>query len=446
MEAYSNPDVIMPAAAGRAKADAMRESASAMAAIGLAGAYPEAAGGHSLAEEQGENPDAIGLKLKCGSDIVSREQHWIVDQFLPDDSLVVVAGQVGLGKTTACMDWAASITNGRVPITGGKRMPGNVLMLSNEDSEASLRRIFERLRGNLSRLYVEDEDSELPWGIGDVPALEAQITSLRPVLVIIDSLTTHKPTRADLNSHGDVAPLLVALRKVAAAHQCAIVLIHHTNKLQTGDPLTKISGSIGISATARHVILMARHPEDETLRVAAIVKSNLAKPGAVAYKFSLDPFRWEGPTPLTGSDLLQGGDDSENTPSAAEEFLRECLREGRESATKLIKTAKTEYDIPRRTLQNAASRLGVIREYSGFGADRKVYWKLPPTMDATVDAALSRTGIDGAEPIGTPLFNAGLTMDASLSESGINGGIDVASMEPSPCVDSQPGLFEEGTL
>ena len=127
-------------------------------------------------ETRGAIPDAaFGLKLKRGTEIVNREQLWLVTDFLPDDSLILVAGQVGLGKTTACMDWAASVTNGRVPIIGGKRETSNVLMLANEESEAKLRRIFTRLGGNLSRLYVEDEDSELPWGLSNVPALEAHI-------------------------------------------------------------------------------------------------------------------------------------------------------------------------------------------------------------------------------------------------------------------------------
>ena len=135
--------------------------------------------------------------------------------------------------------------------------------------------------------------------------LRAQIIGLRPALVIIDSLTTHKPSRVDLNSHGDVAPMLVALRKLAATHGCAIVVIHHTNKMQTGDPLAKISGSIGITATARHVILVAEHPEDENSRVAAIAKTNLVRPDAPGYRFCLSPFAWQGETELRASDLLQ---------------------------------------------------------------------------------------------------------------------------------------------
>jgi RecA-family ATPase len=115
--------------------------------------------------------------LKRGDGIVDKEQNWLVSSFLPADTLIVVAGQVGLGKTTACMSWGASITNDRTPITGERCEPRNVLMLSNENSEAQIRRTFMRVGGNLSRLYVEDEDSDLPWDLGHIPALEAHIAT-----------------------------------------------------------------------------------------------------------------------------------------------------------------------------------------------------------------------------------------------------------------------------
>ncbi len=377
--------------------------------------------------------DSIGLRLKRGSDIADRDQHWLVADFLPDDSLIVVAGQVGLGKTTACMDWAASVTNGRVPIIGGKREARDVLMLSNEDSEAQLRRIFTRLGGDLSRLYVEDEESDVPWGLGDIPALEEHIVKLRPALVVIDSLTTHKPSKVDLNSHGDVAPMLVALRKLAATHGCAIVVIHHTNKAQTNDPVGKISGSVGISATARHVILVAQHPEDENVRVAAIAKSNLTKPGAQSYQFRLDPFAWHGASQLRAADLLRGQTSDGSQPDA-DDFLREALAHGKVDSATLTRQALSGYGIMRRTLQRAAKRLGVVKESIGFGSGRKVYWSLP-TIGDTIGDTHSESVADGREPMESALFDAGFTINDTRSRAVVDVSPMVSSMNGEPVFD-----------
>ena len=374
--------------------------------------------------------DAIGLKLKRGTDIVDRQQRWLVTDFLPEDTLIVVAGQVGLGKTTACMDWAASVTNGRVPIIGGRREARNVLMLSNEDSEAHLRSMFTRLGGNLSRLYVEDEDSDLPWGLGDVPALAAHIVELRPALVIIDSLTTHKPSKVDLNSHGDVAPMLVALRKLAAGHGTAIAVIHHTNKAQTNDPLAKISGSIGISATARHVILVAQSPEDEHMRVAAIAKTNLCKPGAQSYQFRLDPFGWHGETELRAADLLQVSGDNAGSTSDAETFLSDALADGKVDCSALFREGEG-YGLNRRAIQRAADKLQVRRERVGFGRGSKICWSLSVAIDTTIDTTPEKTVIYGREPMESALFDAGSTID----DKNKGTGIYVSSMDGQPVFD-----------
>jgi putative DNA primase/helicase len=371
----------------------------------------------ATAEATGETLNAIGLKLKCGTDIVEREQSWLVPFFVPGDTLIVVAGQVGLGKTTACLSLGASITNGQTPIIGGKCEPRNVLMLSNEDSEAQIRRIFMRLGGNLSRLYVEDEDSDRPWGLGNIPALEVHIAGLKPALVIIDSLTTHKPSKCDLNAHGDVAPMLVALRKLAAKFDCAIICIHHTNKSQTSDPLAKIGGSIGISATARHVILVGPHSEDANARVAVIVKSNLVKQDAPGYIFRLDPFTWEGTTQLKGHDLLQQAGANVSGISDAEIFLRDVLTEGREDSAALAHRAESGYGIKRRTLQRAADALSVVRQSIGFGPGRKVYWSLPSAIGDTTSATNREGVVDGPAPIDSALSNAPPTIDDTFRET-----------------------------
>ncbi len=341
-----------------------------------------------MPEAKGATPDAaVGLKLKNGADIEAKVQGFLVPEFIPDDTLIVLAGAVGLGKTTATLSWAADITNGRIPVIGGKREPANVLMISNEDSEAQIQRTFIRLGGNLSRLYVEDEDSDLPWNLGDPLALEARLEELKPALVIIDSLTTHVPLKTDMNSHGELAPLLVRLRKMAARCNCAICVVHHTNKLQTGDPIAKISGTVGISATARHVLLCAVHPEDAARRIVAIAKTNLVRYGAPAYKFRLDPFAWEGAVSQTATDLLLP--PSETTRNPAEVFLRLQLKDGPKAVADL-ETLADSLRISRPTLYRTKKQMGVLSSRSGFPA--KATWSFPVVSEPHVPPETETTG------------------------------------------------------
>lgn len=324
-----------------------------------------------------DNPDAArGLKLKKGTDIEARVQGFLVPEFIPDDTLTVLAGAVGVGKTTASLSWAADITNGKTPVIGGKCEPANVLMLTNEDSEAQVQRTFLRLGGDLSRLYVEDDDSDWPWNIGHLPALEARIEELKPTLVIIDSLTTHVPLKTNMDSHGDMAPLLVGLRRIATRYSCVICLIHHTNKAQTDNPITKISGTVGIPATARHVLLCAADPEDATRRIVAIAKTNLVRPGAPSYKFRLDPFAWEGTACQTATDLLIPS-PSEATMAPAELLLYLQLKDGPKAVADL-ETMADSLHISRPTLYRVKKRMGIVGSRSGFPAT--AMWSLPTVV------------------------------------------------------------------
>ena|SRR5580698_8068428 len=143
---------------------------------------------------------ARGLVLVRGDHIENVEQRWLVDGFLPDCTLSILAGLPGVGKTTVALSLAASISRGKIPIIGGNRDCGIVLMLTNEDSPAHVRRGFERLGGDLTKLYVEDDEG-LPWGLDDCAALEETLREMKPALVIIDSFFSHAPSKVD-TQHG----------------------------------------------------------------------------------------------------------------------------------------------------------------------------------------------------------------------------------------------------
>ena len=117
-----------------------------------------------------------GLPLRRGTEIVPRKQGWTVPNFIPNDTLVLLVAVTGLGKTRVSVQWAAHITAGRVPVIGGRCMPRNILLLSNEDSEAHLRELFVGFGGDLSRLHVMQEDADLIWTMGNTAALDAQMT------------------------------------------------------------------------------------------------------------------------------------------------------------------------------------------------------------------------------------------------------------------------------
>jgi hypothetical protein len=196
--------------------------------------------------------------------------------------------------------------------------------------------------------------------------------------------------------------------------------------------LAKISGSIGITATARHVILIAQHPNDENSRVAAIAKTNLVKQDAPGYQFRLSPFAWHGETNLSAADLLQfplSPPVAAEKTTEAEAFLRDVLKDGREEdSAVLLRQGNTGCGIKPRTLQRAATRLGVERNYVGYGKDRKVYWSLSPTISDTIDDTSHKLGGDGPDTMKSVSFDAGSVIDDTRINVGGDVGGDVPPM------------------
>ena len=76
-----------------------------------------------------------------------------------------------------------------------------------------------------------------------------------------------------------------------------------SNKAIGLDALRRVSGSTAIVASARHVISMARHPDDETKCVAVVSKTNLGPKRRDNYEFTLEPIEWKK-TDLTDADIL----------------------------------------------------------------------------------------------------------------------------------------------
>lgn len=329
-----------------------------------------------------EDESAPGLKLIRADQIANVEQKWLVSEFLPDCTLSILAGLPGVGKTTCALSIAAAITLGQIPVIGGSRPASDVLMLTNEDSPSHIRRVFERLGGELSKLWVES-DQGLPWTLDDCASLEDKLIEGKPSLAIIDSFFSHAPAKVDPHKHNEVAPALLRLRRIAETSQCAILLIHHGNKSSSDQPLLKIAGSVGITAVSRHVLYVGAHPDDETLRVVGIAKSNVTHAAALSQVFKLDPFGWIGSSNVRASDILQPVTVDRRDEAA--DFLRRVLTTGSKNSSDLQELARGE-GISWASVRRAQQKLRIRpRKAAMSGA---WVWALPQAAheDAHLDA------------------------------------------------------------
>jgi hypothetical protein len=335
----------------------------------------------------------VSLNLLRGAEIADQEDPWILKNHIPDRTVFGIHGRPGDGKSVVSLLIGADLSKGRTPMTGQSCAPRNVLILSNEDSPARIRRLFAAMGGDLNRLFVENIDDA--WWLGDLARLGHAIEEVSAGYVVIDSLASHSG-KADLNSHGETTNLLVPLRALAEQYNCTIAVIHHLNKTLAWDHIQKVAGSIGITASFRHNLHVVPDPDDAALRLLINGKTNLAPPNISALRFTVLPCGWRGEAALAIDEAYIIANDSEVRSGRAVAWLLDALRDGEwHDAGNLQRQAESGFNLSRRSIFRAAEKICVERRKEGFGG--RASWRTPPQghIDAPTWSPSGTHGTDG---------------------------------------------------
>jgi len=211
--------------------------------------------------------------------------------------------------------------------------------------------------------------------LADTNEIETSITETQARLVVIDPLQSFFGASVDIHCSNETRPILDGLSKMAEKHDCAMLIVRHLSKGQSGRAIHRGLGSIDITGAARSEIVAAPHPSDSSRRVMAHAKSNLGKYGdSLEFEISCDgQFHWLGKSELTANELLAPEAISEDRSALDEavDFLREALTGGPLLSTEVKDKAK-ERGISLATLRRAQGRLKVTSAPDGFSQG----WKL----------------------------------------------------------------------
>jgi hypothetical protein len=319
-------------------------------------------------------PDLLRL-----SDVQAQQVSWLWEPYIPLGMLTVLSGDPGVGKTFLALALAADMTQGRETGTNKPVEPENVLCLTVENTPAHvLRPRFDAQDGDAKRLFVmrgtiiQDGGTERPEAVSlaDTEQMELAITESQARLVVIDPLQSFFGAGVDIHRSNETRPILDGLSRIAEKFNCAILIVRHLSKGQSGRAIHRGLGSIDITGAARSEIVAAPHPSDPTRRIMAHAKSNLGKYGdSLEFRISDEgQFSWCGKSELTANDLLAPEAMSEERSALDEavDFLKEVLSGGPLPSEEL-KTKARENGISQATLRRAQSRLKTVKAPDGFG-------------------------------------------------------------------------------
>lgn len=367
------------------------------------------------------------------SDVKPERVSWLWPGRIPAGKLVTLDGDPGLGKSTLALEFAATITTGGAWPDGSVcNFPGDIVLLTAEDGLAdTVRPRLDAAGADTTRVHavqgVTMADGSLrPPTLADVDELHELITETGARLLIIDVLMAYLPSGTDSHKDQDIRRVLSRLAAMAETTGCTVLLLRHLNKAKGGDPLYRGGGSIGIVGAARAGMLVAADPDDDSARVLASTKSNLApEPEALRYQLvdadtlGVARVQWLGVSTHDARALLADHGDGEDRPErdGAAAWLTDYLTEHTKAPSKEVKVAARREQISDRTLQRAAQQVRV--EYVQEGFPRTTYWRLPDSHATTgaTDPGHSDRGATGATGATVPDLHERTNSDAPETQS-----------------------------
>lgn len=249
------------------------------------------------------------LKIISMDTVQAEEIKWLWKPYIPFGKLTIIQGDPGEGKTTFSLWLASLLTQGKGFDEEGNLVqtePVNVVYQTAEDGLADT--VKPRLiaaGADCSRVKVID-DSEKSLYMDD-ERLEKALRETKAKLLILDPLQAYLGDRVDMNRANEAREMTKKLGAMAERTGCAVILVGHMNKGSGAKAAYRGIGSIDFFAIARSVLLVAKVPDDCSVRAVAQIKCNLAAEGStVAFRLDENGFNWLGEYDISADELLSG--------------------------------------------------------------------------------------------------------------------------------------------
>ena len=206
-------------------------------------------------KEQSTQVQAIDANDLATSDI--EEPDWIVDDFLPP-GLTILAGRPKSGKSWLALSLSMQVANGG-SFLGRDIERGGVMHLALEDRDYRLKERMAILGGRPPKgsLYFYTQ-----WQENDFNTLREEARKIDNLtLIIIDTFGRFRNTaKANSDVFGKDYKEVAKLKSIADELGIAVVVIHHTRKAKSSDPLMTVNGTGGITAAADTICVLEPKP------------------------------------------------------------------------------------------------------------------------------------------------------------------------------------------
>lgn len=188
---------------------------------------------------------------------------WLIEDLWENGSVGVIGAPSKSFKSTLALNLACAVATGK-PFDGREVKQGAVLIIQGENNLSMEQHKIYAITGSETPppiYYVEDNIT-----MEQVYKLENDIRELGVKLLIIDPMYLLFGN-GDINKHQDIVERLEMLTRISKKTGCAVMLIHHSRKLERGAKIqtSDMYGSAFIEGWYESMILLQRKSNNSSV-------------------------------------------------------------------------------------------------------------------------------------------------------------------------------------
>ena len=206
------------------------------------------------------------------ADVPLQNVDWLVPDLLPRGELSLLGADGGTGKGLWQAQLIACVTTGKTsgffpvpPAQTGKVLKARLLAAGADMNRVLCLTADDYFQRTGQPLTLKDE------------ALAKFAAKAGPLLLIVDPLQSFLPAGVEMASRNQMRSILLPLKAIAAAQQCAVLLVMHSNKKMGVSGRARLADSSDIWDMARSVLMMGRSNSDGKIYLSH-EKSSYSRP------------------------------------------------------------------------------------------------------------------------------------------------------------------------
>lgn len=260
------------------------------------------------------SPAAFSFVQAC--DMQVKPLAWLVRDYIEEDTLAVMYGSPGMGKSFLALDISCCIATG-IPFHGHDVKQGGVFYIAGEGHNGIARRLkawsqHHSIPNMPAQLFVSEAPTDLVndvnvWRVAGAIRQSVNATGIVPRLIVIDTMARN--FFGDENSAADVGRFVSNVDSIRRPWGATVLIVHHSGK----DNSKGARGSSALKGAVDAEYEVSRPDGGKQIQLTAHKMKDAESPPKLAFEMIIVPLL-DDTDEVTNSAALRRADWAESAP------------------------------------------------------------------------------------------------------------------------------------